>query len=98
MQRTVATWIGAQSAQWEENGMAWARAGAGAGLLGTSADDWSLMKSPIVEVLVGSGENQTTYSAHEAVMLKSPEFAKQVEGFAPGGVRPPSIPQALRRD
>lgn len=65
-------------------------------LLDTAADEFSLMKSPIVEVLVGSGENKTTYSAHEAVMLKSPEFAKQVEGFAPGGVRPPSISLALR--
>ena len=74
--------------------MAWARAG----LLDTSADEFSLMKSPIVEVLVGSGESRTTYSAHEAVMLKSPEFAKQVEGFAPGGVCPPSIPQALCRN
>ncbi|KAF2125107.1 hypothetical protein P153DRAFT_370430 [Dothidotthia symphoricarpi CBS 119687] len=46
-----------------------------------------LMKSPIVEVLVGSGESKTTYSAHEAVLVKSPEFAKQVEQFAPGGAR-----------
>jgi hypothetical protein len=44
------------------------------------------MKSPIVEVVVGSGESKTTYSAHEAVLLKSPELAKQVEQFAPGGV------------
>jgi hypothetical protein len=44
------------------------------------------MKSPIVEVVVGSGESRVTYSAHEAVLLKSPEFAKQVEQFAPGGV------------
>ncbi|OSS47624.1 hypothetical protein B5807_07266 [Epicoccum nigrum] len=56
-----------------------------------------LMKSPIVEVLVGSGESKTTYSAHEAVMLKSPEFAKQVEAFAPGGVRTPSSSLALRK-
>jgi hypothetical protein len=55
------------------------------------------MKSPIVEVLVGSGESKTTYSAHEAVMLKSPEFAKQVEAFAPGGVRTPSSSLALRK-
>ncbi|KAI4943693.1 hypothetical protein J4E86_009658 [Alternaria arbusti] len=46
-----------------------------------------LMKSPIVEVVVGSGNNRTTYSAHEAVLVKSPEFAKQVEKFAPGGPR-----------
>lgn len=45
------------------------------------------MKSLIVEVIVGSGDNRTTYSAHEAVLVKSPEFAQQVEKFAPGGVR-----------
>jgi hypothetical protein len=45
------------------------------------------MKSPIVEVIVGSGDDRTTYSAHEAVLVKSPEFVKQVEKFAPGGVR-----------
>lgn len=52
----------------------------------------SLMKSPIVEVIVGSGANKTTYSAHEAVLVKSPEFTKQEEQFAPGGVRPFSLP------
>lgn len=46
----------------------------------------SLIKSPIVEVIVGSGENHATYSAHEAVLLKSPELGKQIDGFAPGGV------------
>ncbi|KAA8622401.1 BTB domain containing protein [Pyrenophora tritici-repentis] len=46
-----------------------------------------LMKSPVVEVVVGSGEARTTYSAHEAVLVKSPEFAKQVVNFAPGGPR-----------
>ncbi|KAL6155134.1 hypothetical protein ACJQWK_00796 [Exserohilum turcicum] len=46
-----------------------------------------LIKSPIVEVIVGSGENHATYSAHEAVLLKSPELGKQIDGFAPGGPR-----------
>ncbi|KAL5113848.1 hypothetical protein ACEQ8H_008268 [Pleosporales sp. CAS-2024a] len=46
-----------------------------------------LMKSSIAEVVVGSGDAKTTYSAHEAVLVKSPEFAKQVEQFAPGGPR-----------
>lgn len=55
---------------------------------GQSADYPSLVKSAIVEVVVGSGDARTTYSAHEAVIVKSPEFAKQVEAFAPGGVRP----------
>ncbi|KAJ4360073.1 uncharacterized protein N0V89_000632 [Didymosphaeria variabile] len=46
-----------------------------------------LMKSPIVEVIVGSGGTKTTYSAHEAVLVKSPEFARNIEEFAPGGPR-----------
>ncbi|RAR14880.1 Kinase-like protein [Stemphylium lycopersici] len=46
-----------------------------------------LIKSPIVEVVVGSGESRTAYSAHEAVVRKSPEMAKQIENFAPGGPR-----------
>lgn len=46
----------------------------------------SLMKSPIIEVIVGNGEGRTTYSAHQAVVIKSPEFAKQVENFEPGSV------------
>jgi len=54
------------------------------------------MKSPIVEVIVGSGEQRTTYSAHEAVLVKSPEFAKQVEQFAPGGVRPEQFQTAFQ--
>ncbi|KAH6612100.1 hypothetical protein C7974DRAFT_438250 [Boeremia exigua] len=51
-----------------------------------------LVKSPIVEVVVGSGDQTTTYSAHEAVILKSPEFAKQVEAFAPTGPRRITFP------
>lgn len=46
----------------------------------------SLMKSPIVQVVAGSGDERTTYSAHEAVLVKAPEFAKQIEQFTPGGV------------
>jgi hypothetical protein len=60
--------------------------------LSTQLTDYSLVKSPIVEVVVGSGESRVTYSAHEAVLVKSPEFAKQVEQFAPGGVRPSTSP------
>ncbi|OAL03491.1 hypothetical protein IQ06DRAFT_243421 [Phaeosphaeriaceae sp. SRC1lsM3a] len=46
-----------------------------------------LMKSPIIEVVVGSGDARTTFSAHEAVLVKCPEFAKQAAEFAPGGPR-----------
>jgi hypothetical protein len=44
------------------------------------------MKSPIVEVIVGNGDERTTYSAHEAVLVKSPAFAEHIEAFAPGSV------------
>ncbi|KAL6710972.1 hypothetical protein ACN47E_006847 [Coniothyrium glycines] len=51
-----------------------------------------LMKSPIVEVVAGSGDAKTTYSAHQAVVVKSPEFAKQVESFSPSGPRQIAYP------
>jgi hypothetical protein len=44
------------------------------------------MKSPIVEVIAGDGDARTTYSVHQAVLLKSPEFAKHIQQFAPGEV------------
>lgn len=44
------------------------------------------MKSPIIEVIVGTGDSKTTYSTHEAVLVKSPEFARQIDSFTPGGV------------
>ncbi|KAK3208882.1 hypothetical protein GRF29_69g38105 [Pseudopithomyces chartarum] len=46
-----------------------------------------LMKSAIIEVVVGSDPSQTTYSAHEAVLVKSPEFARHIEQFTAGGPR-----------
>ena len=42
----------------------------------------SLIKSPIVEVIAGAAETRTTFSAHEAVLVKSPELKKQVENLA----------------
>lgn len=54
------------------------------------------MKSPIVEVVVGSGDDRTTYSAHQAVIIKSPELAKQVDAFAPGGVRAASTNAVIK--
>lgn len=68
----------------------------------------SLVKSGIVEVIVGTEGNQTTYSAHEAVLVKSPELAKQVEQLDARAVRfnlplhqqhfqtYPNIPQSRR--
>ncbi|KAF2656862.1 hypothetical protein K491DRAFT_777584 [Lophiostoma macrostomum CBS 122681] len=46
-----------------------------------------LVKSPIVEVVVGTGAERQTYSAHEAVLVRAPEFQRQIQEFAPGGPR-----------
>jgi hypothetical protein len=46
----------------------------------------SLVRSPIVEIIVGTGDARTSYSAHEAVLVRAPAFATEVESFAPGGV------------
>ncbi|KAH7120773.1 hypothetical protein B0J11DRAFT_438912 [Dendryphion nanum] len=46
-----------------------------------------LVKTPIVEVIVGTADQQQTYSAHEAILVKAPEFQRQIAGFVPGGAR-----------
>ncbi|PVI06289.1 hypothetical protein DM02DRAFT_552823 [Periconia macrospinosa] len=46
-----------------------------------------LVKSPIVEVIAGSGDAKTTYSAHEAVLVKAPVFKTQVDAFVSGAPR-----------
>lgn len=38
------------------------------------------LKSPIVELVVGSGEEQTTVTAHSAILRKSPYFSEQLTG------------------
>ncbi|KAF2469650.1 uncharacterized protein BDR25DRAFT_46787 [Lindgomyces ingoldianus] len=48
-----------------------------------------LAKSPIVEVMVGTGDECTTYSAHEAVLIKAPEFARQCANLGPGVIAMP---------
>ena len=38
----------------------------------------SYLKSPIIELLVGQGEEQTLLTAHQALLIKSPFFADTV--------------------
>jgi hypothetical protein len=64
--------------------------------VGRTLTHGSLIKSPVIEIVAGSGDAKATYSAHEAVIVKSPEFAKQVEQFAAGAVRILSCAQAQR--
>ncbi|KAF2748775.1 hypothetical protein M011DRAFT_457487 [Sporormia fimetaria CBS 119925] len=46
-----------------------------------------LVKSPIVQVIVGTGDARQTYSAHEAVLVWSPEMARRISELAPGSPR-----------
>ena len=42
----------------------------------------SYLKSPIIELLVGQGEEQTLLTAHQALLVKSPFFAEAVAQFS----------------
>ncbi|KAF2455160.1 hypothetical protein BDY21DRAFT_387236 [Lineolata rhizophorae] len=44
------------------------------------------LRSPIVELVVGSGEDRTVLAAHEGLLIKSPYFANQCATFADGSV------------
>jgi hypothetical protein len=43
------------------------------------------LKSPIVELVVGQGEEQTILTAHQAILIASPYFAEAVEKFGESG-------------
>ncbi|KAL1958090.1 hypothetical protein VTO42DRAFT_5130 [Malbranchea cinnamomea] len=45
------------------------------------------LKSPIVELVVGRGEDQTVLTAHQAILTSSPFLAKAVEKFTDGEPR-----------
>ncbi|KAF2673737.1 hypothetical protein BT63DRAFT_410701 [Microthyrium microscopicum] len=45
------------------------------------------LKSPIVNLVVGRGEEQTSLAAHEGLLLQSPFFAEQIGAFKPKGSR-----------
>jgi hypothetical protein len=50
------------------------------------------LKSPIVELVVGSGEEQTTLFAHQAMLIKSPYFADICASFTEGSSHRIDIP------
>lgn len=43
------------------------------------------LASPIVTLIVGSGENETILTAHQALLALSPYFKDQFEGFSDDG-------------
>ncbi|KAF2424515.1 hypothetical protein EJ08DRAFT_652380 [Tothia fuscella] len=45
------------------------------------------LKSPIVELVVGTGDNEAILSAHQGMLVKSPWFAEQCAQFNSGGPR-----------
>ena len=45
----------------------------------------SYLKSPIVDLVVGSGHDQTVLRAHEAILMDSPFFAEAVAQFSDFG-------------
>lgn len=42
----------------------------------------SYLTSPIVEIIVGQGENETTLTAHQTLLLESPFLAETVNKFS----------------
>jgi hypothetical protein len=45
----------------------------------------SYLKSTIVELVVGAGDNEAILSAHESILVKSPWFAEKCAQFRSGG-------------
>jgi hypothetical protein len=50
------------------------------------------LRSPIVEIVVGSGDEVTLLTAHQALLLQSPYFAEKLEDL-PEGARRLELPQ-----
>ncbi|KAK3678358.1 hypothetical protein LTR78_001655 [Recurvomyces mirabilis] len=49
------------------------------------------LRSPIIQLVVGQGAEQTTLSAHQALLTKSPWFAAQVDVFSKTTTTPRTI-------
>lgn len=41
----------------------------------------SYLRSPVVDIAVGTGADQVTLNAHEAILIKSPWFAEKCAAF-----------------
>jgi hypothetical protein len=46
----------------------------------------SFLTSPIVELIVGSGDKKTAMTAHQSLLLESPLLSEQVKAFGEGPV------------
>ncbi|PLN77462.1 hypothetical protein BDW42DRAFT_3715 [Aspergillus taichungensis] len=51
------------------------------------------LTSPIVQLIVGKGENETTLTAHQSLLLESPLLANTVAGFTESGPRRIELPE-----
>ncbi|KAF2091576.1 hypothetical protein K490DRAFT_31718 [Saccharata proteae CBS 121410] len=50
------------------------------------------LKSPIIEIVVGTGEEQTKLTAHQALLTKSPFLAEQCAQFTTDSIRRIELP------
>lgn len=46
----------------------------------------SFLTSPIVELIVGSGDKKIAMTAHQSLLLESPMLSEQVKAFGEGPV------------
>ena len=53
--------------------------------LGSDSAWNSFLKSPVVEIIVGDGADQTILTAHQDLLTRSPYFEQQCAGFAAEG-------------
>jgi hypothetical protein len=52
----------------------------------------SYLRSPIVELVIGSGDAQTTLSAHQGLLVQAPYFQAEVDRFVAGSSRRIELP------
>lgn len=52
----------------------------------------SYLRSPIIELIIGSGDAQTTLSAHQGLLTQAPYFQSEIERFATGAPRRIKLP------
>lgn len=52
----------------------------------------SYLRSPIVELVIGSGDVQTTLSAHQGLLVQAPYFQSEIDRFVAGSTRRIELP------
>ncbi|KAJ5617483.1 hypothetical protein N7537_002597 [Penicillium hordei] len=53
----------------------------------------SFLTSPIVEIIVGQGDNETVMTAHQSLLMEAPLLAELVEKFEASGPRRINLPE-----